>query len=83
MYKLSGAYVTSENICTSKTQVRDDCGSKTLFTHLACPGSDQTDRIIANFSDKRVNISRGIKFYFDIMNLEGMIILSWYVSSKC
>jgi hypothetical protein len=52
MYKLSGAYVTAQNICTSKTQVRDDCGSKTLFIYLACPGPDQADRTINNLVTK-------------------------------
>jgi hypothetical protein len=67
--------VTSQNFCPSKTQVSDDHSSKpSFYVFVFVLPYIKSDSVIINCSDQGLNISSGIKFCFESMKFEGMII---------
>jgi hypothetical protein len=82
MYNLVWVSVTAQNFCKSKSQLKYDYGSKTIYHAFACSGSGQTDSVITNCSDKWLNFLSGIKCHFETMNFDGMIMLSCSVIEK-
>jgi hypothetical protein len=68
-------YVTSQNFCSSKTQVSDDRSSKpSFYVFVFVLPYIKTDSVITNCSDQGLNILNGIKFCFESVKFEGMII---------
>jgi hypothetical protein len=67
--------VTSQNFCSSKTQVSDDRSSKpSFYVFVFVLPYIKTDSVITNCSDQGLNILNGIKFCFESVKFEGMIM---------
>jgi hypothetical protein len=67
--------VTSQIFCPSKTQVSDDRSSKpSFYVFVFVLPYIKTDSVITNCSDQGLNILNGIKFCFESVKFEGMIM---------